>query len=73
MSTKNVQGPCGECGKVKPLAYDHPNDQAKGRVCGGCYKRITDPVGHCGECGESKRLPSRHPTDRAKGRVCSDC
>ncbi len=56
MSAKLVQGPCGECGEVKTLAYNHPTDETKGRVCGGCYQRLTNPVGTCGECGEVKRL-----------------
>ena len=52
---------------------NHPVDKAKGRVCGVCYQRLTNPVGRCAECGEEKRLPSNHPSDKSKGRICSAC
>jgi hypothetical protein len=47
MSTKIVQGRCGECGDVKRLPSHHPTDEAKGRVCSACYQRLirsTEPA-----------------------------
>jgi hypothetical protein len=64
---------CGECGKGKRLAYNHPTDGTASRVCQSCYSWLTVPVGDCGECGNGRKLARWHPVDEAKGRVCQAC
>jgi hypothetical protein len=61
------------CKKVKRLYGNHPAEKTKGKVCSGCYQRLTDPVAVCGVCKKVKRLRFNHPTEDTKGRVCSSC
>jgi RNase P subunit RPR2 len=68
-----TKGICPKCGEEKRLSTNHPTDETKGRVCSGCYRRLTDPMAACSECGEEKRLSYNHPTDETKGRVCGGC
>src|SRR5215831_17069693 len=47
---------CGECGEEQHLVALHPKDEAKGRVCGRCYRWLAQLVGVCGQCGDKKAL-----------------
>lgn len=71
---KTTEGTCAECGGLKRLSTcHHPTDPPKGKVCGSCYQRLTDPVAACAECRKVTRLSACHPADPLKGKVCGGC